>query len=184
MLLIGCLPPGRHTEQHDVYFGIGHHIADILPRLTIFWPEAKSSLHLDAWREVTLVDGFSVVVMEGKIQSSTQLFFLNLGGYKRDEFEEFHYKMLVAANDKGEAVRQARQTAFYRHTGFTRANSHIDEKYGVDVDDFFAIPEILTPYDKDHFSLVLEPAAGEAVPDEIHLGYFKIDKVQKWAPPA
>ena len=182
MILIGCLPSGRYTEQHDVYFGIGDHIADILPGLNDFWPEAKSSLHLDAWREVTVVDGYTIKVVEGKSECSIQLFFLNLGGYKRGEFEEFHYKMLVAAPGKGEAVQRAKQTVFYRHTGFTGANSHIDEKYGVDVDDVYAIPDILTPADKERYSLLLEPATAGIPPDEIHLGYFKPGKVEKWAP--
>ena len=182
MILIGCLPSGRYTEQHDVYFGIGDHIADILPGLNDFWPEAKSSLHLDAWREVTVVDGYTIKVVECKSECSIQLFFLNLGGYKRGEFDEFHYKMLVAAPGKGEAVQRAKQTVFYRHTGFTGANSHIDEKYGVDVDDVYAIPDILTPADKERYSLLLEPATAGIPPDEIHLGYFKPGKVEKWAP--
>ena len=183
MLLIGCLPPGRHIEQHDVYFGVGEHIADILPGLNHFWPEAKASLHLDAWREVTLVDGYAISVTEDKSKNcEQQLFFLNLGGYKPEEFERFHYKMIVPAIDKGEAVRKAKQTAFFRHTGFKGANSHIDEKYGVDVDDFFAIPDILPASSKERYRLIIEPAGGDLIPDEIHLGYFKPDKVEKWAP--
>jgi len=50
--------------------------------------------------------------------------------------------MIVAAGDKGEAVKQAKNTAFYKHTGFKGADSHIDKKYGVDVDDFFEIADI------------------------------------------
>jgi hypothetical protein len=30
--------------------------------------------------------------------SLAQLFFINLGGYKENEFEEYHYKMLAVAN--------------------------------------------------------------------------------------
>src|SRR5689334_21339188 len=112
-LLIGATPPGRHTEQHDVYFSIAHDIRDLLPEITAFWPETKGRFHLDAWREITLVDGYSVrVVEEQGLSSGTQLFFINLGGYKKGEFEEFHYKMLLAAADKGEAVRQAKESAF------------------------------------------------------------------------
>lgn len=184
MLLIGATPPGRHTEQHDVFFSIANDIRDILPEVTPFWPEAKGKLHLDAWREVTLVNGYSVrVVEEPGVPSDTQLFFINLGGYKKGEFEEFHYKMIVAAPEKGEAVRQAKNTAFYRHTGFKGAGSHIDDKYGVDVDDFFAIRDILPSAVKKKYSLVIEPAPEEAREDEIRLGYFKLDTAEKWAPP-
>lgn len=181
MVLIGCSPAGRNIEQHDVFFGIGNSIKDLIPDVIAFWPEAKGKLHFDAWREVSNVNGFMVqVAEEPDLSSSTQLFFINLGGYKRNEFEEFHYKMLVAAPDKGEAVRQAKQTAFFRHTGIKGANAHIDDKYGVDVDDIFAIREILSPATKKQYSLLIHPAPPNQPEDEIHLGYFLLDNVDKW----
>lgn len=183
MLLVGATPPGRHTEQHDVFFGIGQSIRDILPQLKDFWPEAKKGMHLDAWREVTLVNGFQVKVIDKPVHaSSTQLFFINLGGYKQGEFEEFHYKMIVAAPEKGEAIRMSKQTAFFRHTGFKGANAHVDDKFGVDVDDVYAIPDILPKSTKERYSLQIEPATDGHPEDEIHLGYFKLDTVDKWAP--
>lgn len=182
MLLIGATPPGRHTEQHDVFFAIGNTIKDIVPDVKAFWPEAKDKLHFDAWREVTHVNGFRVEITEGpREKTATRLFFINLGGYKRGEFEEFHYKMIVAATDKGEAVTQAKKTAFFRHTGFKGANSHIDDKYGVDVDDIYAIADILPASVKDRYSIVVTPADEGLPEDEIHLGYFKLDTVDKWA---
>lgn len=181
MALIGCSPAGRHTEQHDVFFGIGETVKDLVPDLISFWPEAKGKLHLDAWREVTAVNGHAVNVAEDQTrQSAAQLFFINLGGYKRGEFEEFHYKMVVAAADKGEAVKAAKQTAFFRHTGFKGAASHIDDKYGVDVDDVYAIRDILPASVKSKYSLNVYPAP-DAPEDEIHLGYFRLDAVDKWA---
>lgn len=182
MLLIGCTPASRHTEQHDVFFGIGETIKDLVPDLLAFWPEAEGKLHLDAWREVTVVNGYQIkVVDDSNHQSGPQLFFINLGGYKRGEFEEFHYKMVVAAADKGEAVKAAMQTAFFRHTGFKGANSHIDDKYGVDVDDIYAIRDILPASVKSRYSLDIQPASSDAVEDEIHLGYFRLDNIDQWA---
>ena len=183
MLLIGATPPGRHTEQHDVFFGIGESIRDILPQVLAFWPEAKKGLHLDAWREVTLVNGFSIeVIDQAGYTSNAQLFFINLGGYKQGEFEEFHYKMIVAAPGKGEAISLAKQTAFFRHTGFKGANAHVDDKFGVDVDDIFAIRDILPPGTKERYSLQIESALPTAKEDQINLGYFKLKTVDKWAP--
>lgn len=183
MLLVGAKPPGRNTEQHDVFFGIGTSIRELLPQVMAFWPEAKRNLHLDAWREVSLVDGFQVSVIEElSLKSTTQLFFINLGGYKQGEFEEFHYKMLIAASDKDTAIKQAKQSAFFQHTGFKKAKSHIDDKYGIDVDDIFAIPDILPASVKQRYSLLIEPANENQAIDAIHLGYFKLDAVDKWAP--
>lgn len=175
MLLIGCKPEGRHTEQHDIFFGIGNSVKDLLPDVINSWPEAKGKLHLDAWREVTNVNGFGVTVIpHQKFDNSPKLFFINLGGYKQNEFEEFHYKMIVAAGDKGEAVRQAKNTAFYKHTNFKGADSHIDDKYGVDVDDFFEIEDILPAEIKNKYSLLITQSTDSHPEDEVHLGYFKL----------
>ena len=181
MFLVGCSPQGRNTEQHDICFGIGNSIKDLIPDLLSFWPEANGTLHVDAWREVTRVDGFSVKVVKPPAKSlSSRLFFINLGGYKKNEFEEFHYKMIVVAHDKGEAVRESKQTAFYKHTGFKGAPSHVDDKYGVDVDDVFQIEDILAEEIKKKYSLSVEPAVSGEPEDEIHLGYFKLDLVDEW----
>jgi Domain of Unknown Function (DUF1543) len=33
MILLGCRPKGRHTEQHDIFFGIGNELADLKPAM-------------------------------------------------------------------------------------------------------------------------------------------------------
>lgn len=184
MLLIGCSPKGRNTEQHDVFFGIGENIREVLPHAIAFWPEAKGSMHIDAWRAVTRVNGFAVTVSDKPVSPKDHsLFFLNLGGYKRGEFEEFHYKMLVAAKDKNEAMKQAKQTAFFKHTGFKGATAHIDDKYGIDVDNVFLVKDIQPAASRSGYHLQVQPA-GDAAEDVLHLGYFRLDRVDSWAGPA
>lgn len=184
MLLIGCSPKNRYIEQHDVFFGIGDHIKDVLPQAIASWPEAGTSFHLDAWREVTMVDGNEIEVQEGEAENdSLKLFFINLGGYKKDEFEEFHYKMLVTAKDKNEAMRASKQTAFFRHTGFKGATAHIDDKYGVDVDNVYSIRDILPPGLKEKFSIRVKEKLSPEKEDIIHLGYFRPGKVEDWGNP-
>ena len=181
MVLLGCKPAGRNTEQHDVFFSIGNNINELVPSIVKFWPEAHGKIHLDAWRELTQVGEFDITI---KVKDETtsgdepgaQLFFINLGGYKPAEFEEFHYKMTVAANNKGEAIQQAKKTAFYRHVGFAGANSHVDDKYGVDVDDLYEIEDILPSAVKERFSIVLTKRTEERQ-DVIHLGYMKLDNL-------
>ncbi|WP_325645076.1 DUF1543 domain-containing protein, partial [Chitinophaga sp.] len=41
MVVLGCTLEGRHTEQHDVFFGIGNQLSDLVPDMKAFWPEAK-----------------------------------------------------------------------------------------------------------------------------------------------
>lgn len=179
MLLIGASPPERNIEQHDVFFSIGESIKDLIPGVMAFWP-GKTKLHLDAWREVTHVNGYKVEVVlktEGRPNSSYKLFFINLGGYKQNEFEEFHYKMVIAASDKAEAVKISKKTAFFRHTGFKGATAHIDDKYGVDVDDIHEIADILPAGVKEKYSILISPDQSIAE-DEVHPGYFKLTTFQ------
>lgn len=176
-VLIGCTPPGRLIEQHDIFFGIAPSLAALVPAIKASWPEAPK-IHIDAWREVTNVDGYHITVTAKRTAPLTapKLFFLNLGGYRKDEFEEYHYKLLAVADSKSEAIRQAKATAFYKHTGFKGADSHIDDKYGVDVDDLYEIEDILTEYDRQNFSLLLEKRA-VAENDLWHLGYTKLSSL-------
>lgn len=180
--MLGSTPPGRNTEQHDIFFGIAPAIKDLVPEMKAFWPEAKGNLHVDAWREVTHVNGYQIRVVpkdeaaRENEEGMPKLFFLNLGGYKAGEFDEFHYKMLVIAEDKGEAIKQARQTAFYKHTGFKGATSHIDDKFGVDVDELHQVKDILSEEVKKKYSLQILPAGTENE-DELNLGYFMLHKL-------
>ena len=181
MLLLGCTPQGRHIEQHDVFFSIGRSLAELKPLIVDFWPEAQDKIHVDGWREVKWVDGYKITVClrdqpGSNVTQYEKLFFINLGGYKQNEFEEFHYKMLAVGADKGMAIQKSLQTSFYLHTGFEGANSHVDDKYGVDVDDFFEIEDILPADQKEKYRIFIEPALENAT-DDLFLGYYKLDKL-------
>ena len=181
MILLGCRPKGRFTEQHDIFFGIGSSVKDLLPEITKSWPEAKGKIHLDAFREVNFVNGYAIEISERKEllsdEGDLKLFFINLGGYKRGEFDEFHYKMLAVANNQSEAITISKETAFYKHTGFEGAPSHVDDKYGIDVDDIFPVQEILAPVFKEKYHLnILEKEGPE---DEIQLGFFPFKKIEE-----
>ncbi|ASZ14992.1 hypothetical protein CK934_17620 [Chitinophaga sp. MD30] len=184
MLMLGCKPQGRHTEQHDIFFGIANTLRELIPDIEAFWPEAVGNIHIDAWREVNHVNGYRVQVDPRKEaqpaqqqEGSPRLFFMNLGGYKENEFDEFHYRMLVAAPEKGAAIRFAKATAFYQHTGFKGAESHIDDKYGVDVDDLYQIEEILPASTKDKYIISLHPQEDVTTNDPIQMGYFRLNKL-------
>lgn len=184
MLLLGCKPKGRNTEQHDVFFGIGESLKDLIPAINAFWPEAEGKIHIDAWREVFAVDtnrvrvcrrGFDLDMRES--QKMNKLFFVNLGGYKKDIFDEFHYKMLIVAHDISSAISQAKETAFFQYTGFAGAPSHVDDKYGLDVDDVCPVEDLLTEEMKKEWKLVINNNV-QVTPDSIHLGYLKLSKIE------
>lgn len=176
--MLGCRPKGRFTEQHDIFFGIGKTLKELVPNMKAFWPEAKGQIHIDAWREVTAVDNFKIeVVAKGTaIESKSQLFFINLGGYKENEFEEYHYKVLAVGDSLSDATKKAKETTFYKHCGFKGATSHIDDKFGIDIDDLFNVKEILTLNLIEQFELQITPTM-LFEKDQLHIGYLKIDKI-------
>lgn len=176
MLLLGCKPPGRHTEQHDVFFGIARSLRDLVPDIQAFWPE-PGKIHIDAWREVNTVDGYSIKIVpaDTSVTSDKKLFFINLGGYQENKFAEQHYIVLTVKPDRAAAFKEAKSTFFFRENNYG-GNSHIDDKYGIDVDDIYQIEDILSPGLKAKYSV--EITEGENLhADFINLGYFKLSNL-------
>jgi hypothetical protein len=182
MLLIGSKAPGRHVEQHDFFMGIATNLKDLVPHIKAFWREAGANVHIDGWREVNAVDDYQIKVILKNDAPTTQpekLFFINLGGYQENKLEEQHYVILSVNTDRALAIQQAKKTAFFKTNTIKTtkgANAHIDDKYGIDVDDIYSIEEMLTPDQKAKYHIQITPAAGLPA-DEIHLGYFKLDKL-------
>lgn len=174
MILLGCKPPGRHVEQHDFFFGIASSLKELIPEINSFWPDA-GTIHLDGWREVRVVENYQIQIRlksENKTQKGPKLFFINLGGYKQNRFEEQHYTLLTVKNDKAEAFSTAKQTLFFKE----QLSSHIDDKYGIDVDDLYEIEELLSPSQKDNYQIELIPSPG-LTEDSINIGYFKLNSL-------
>ena len=188
MVLLGCRAPGRNTEQHDIFFGIGETLKDLVPALKKSWPGTKGNIHIDAWRKVTHVDGHHIIVTAIQSQPPVQLkikelFFINLGGYKENEFNEFHYKMLVVAANLEEAKNKAKKTAFFKHVSippsvnYPNAIAHIDDKFGIDIDDAYLLKDILPATYKEKYCLTISAQDHASDNDDLHLGYFRLADV-------
>lgn len=180
MVLLGAKPLQRTVEQHDYYFGIAHSLAELVPQMRTFWPEAGSSLHIDGWQEVTHVEGYSIQV-EPKttepVKRTERLFFINLGGYQSGKLEEQHYTLLTVQQDRKGAIKTSTLTDFFKQQSIASvksASAHIDEKYGIDVDEVYRIEDVLASHITEQYQINLRPAT-EMVKDEVHLGYFKLD---------
>lgn len=177
-VILGATPKGRNIEQHDVFFGIAESLKDLVPDMKDFWTEAEGRIHLDCHQKVRFADGYEVKIVEKtNTPSEDQLYFLNLGGYKRGHFEEFHEQHLMVGKSMGEIIKRAKDTEFYKTMGFEGAVSHVDDKHGVDIDDIFNVNDILPEKMKEKYSIILEKSDAENQENEIGLGYLKIDKV-------
>jgi hypothetical protein len=181
MVLLGCKPAGRHTEQHDIFFGVATSINELVPEIKEFWKEVGDKIHIDAWREVTVVDGYELKILlrpekDASAKRTHQLFFINLGGYQHKVFGEQHYVMLSVKEDKSSALKASKETTFFQVNHTEGATSHIDDKYGIDVDDIYEIDEILSPQQRSKYKIEITPYAG-SVEDEMHLGYLKLSQL-------
>lgn len=181
MVMLGSTPQGRLTEQHDIFFGIGASLKDLVPEMKAFWPEARGKIHIDAWRQITSVDNYTIEVFTRSKEdtpSEASLFFLNLGGYKRGEFEEYHYKMVTVAKNLGIATRKVKTTTFFKHCGFEGAGaSHIDDKYGIDVDETHRVNDLLDLLYKEKYALKISKSEQPLEEDPLHIGYVKIKTI-------
>ena len=183
MLLLGSKAPGRHVEQHDYFFGIAHNLKELVPAIKAFWRGAAANIHIDGWREVKAVDGYEIsVVLKAEAiadASDNKLFFINLGGYQAGKLEEQHYVILSVKKDRALAIQEAKKAVFFQTNtiaGLKGANAHIDDKYGIDVDDIYRIDEMLIPAHKTKYHIQITPAA-DLPEDEVHLGYFRLDRL-------
>lgn len=173
MAVLGATPPGRTTEQHDIFFGINHDIKSLKKDMYVFWPDA-GQLHIDSYRAVTRVGGYEIKISEKKPDTGDlKLFFLNLGGYRPGDMEEYHYKILVVAKKMAQAIKVAKKTAFYKEYGFKGAESHIDEKYALDVDDMHKVEDLLPASVKERYSIEIVPTL-DTYEDELLVGYVKL----------
>lgn len=177
-IILGATPKGRNIEQHDVFFGIAESLKDLVPDMKDFWKEAEGKIHIDCYQEVKFADGYEVEIVEkGQKTTEDQLYFINLGGYKKGFFEEFHEHHLMVGKSMGEIVKKAKDTEFYHTMGFDGAVSHIDDKHGVDIDDIFNVSDILPEKMKEKYSIVLKKSNVENQENLMGLGYLKIDKI-------
>ena len=178
MVLLGCKPAKRNTEQHDIFFGIAPSLADLKEEMNRFWPDS-GGLHIDAWRKVTMVDGYSITAEQGSNAiKEKQLFFVNLGGYLENAFEEFHAKALIAADHKADAIKASKRIPFFKEANLDAPGgaSHIDDKYGLDVDEVFQVEDLLTSEAKSRFRLSITRSSLSTA-DVLHIGYLPFSRL-------
>lgn len=193
MIQLGGRPKGRLIEQHDMFFGVAEHISDLIPAINEHWPEVKNKWHIDSYREVTKVGEYRINWSESSLdvaENNTQglkLFFINLGGYLPNDFEEYHHKLLIVASTQADAIKQAKQSEFYKTFSFKdkdtpiNAASHVDDKRQVDVDEIYQVDSLL-PSGR----LLISPCnngeltGDQRCEDKVFVGYLSIKSFNKW----
>ena len=188
MVQLGGRPKGRLIEQHDIFFGVGNHVNELIVDINNHWPEVKNKWHIDSYRAISKVDNYAIKLVESSspVESTNglKLFFINLGGYQRGSFEEFHYKLLIVAGSQADAIKQAKQSEFYKAFTYKdkespfNAASHIDDKFEVDIDDIYNVNDLIS-----NVRLLIEPITNEShelvnADDKEYVGYLSIKNLR------
>ena len=191
MVQLGGRPKGRLIEQHDMFFGVAKQVSELIDDINQHWPEVKNKWHIDSYRAISKVDNYAIKLVEssGQVESANNLnlFFINLGGYQRGSFEEFHHKLLVVADSQADAIKQAKQSEFYKQFTFKdkgspfNAASHIDDKFEVDIDDIYNVNDLIS-----NVQLLIEPITNDShelvnADDKEYVGYLSIKNLRKLA---
>ena len=190
MVQLGGRPKGRLIEQHDIFFGVANQVRELVEDINHHWPEVKNKWHIDSYRAITKVGNHTVKLIESNNQTANdnglKLFFINLGGYQRGSFEEFHHKLLIVADNQKDAIKQAKQSEFYQQLTFKdkdtpfNAASHIDDKFQVDIDDIYDVNDLVS-----NIQILIEPTIhnshelANADEDKEYVGYLSIKNLRK-----
>ena len=73
----------------------------------------------------------------------------NYAVYNTDDLGMLYYEVFQ--------IKVAKATTFYKHFSFEGATSHIDDKYGIDVDDIYNVNDILAPIFNFHLMNFFPP---------------------------
>ena len=92
--------------------------------------------------------------------------------------EEYHHKALVVAASQKEAIASIKQSEFYQNRGYAGAESHIDDKMNVDIDDVHIVDDLIS---HAGWHLHISPAAQTATEDVWQVGYLSLSKLAKRA---
>ena len=190
MVQLGGRPKGRLIEQHDIFFGVAGKVNELIADINNHWPEVNNKWHIDSYRAITKVGNHTIKLIESNNQvannNGLKLFFINLGGYQRGSFEEFHHKLLIVADNQTDAIKQAKQSEFYQQFTYKdkdtpfNAASHIDDKFEVDIDDIYNVNDLVS-----NIQILIEPMIhnshelANADEDKEYVGYLSIKNLRK-----
>jgi len=148
VVLLGGKPEGRKIEQHDIFVGAAEELKDLVPDMELFWPNVE--LHIDGYIAFNHINEYMIEFQPriGNVPLSKdepKLYFINLGGYKSLELEEYHKKLFIVAKSLSEAVSKAKEDQFYLEgQNDSDSRSHVDDKEAID--DIICISETLRNY--------------------------------------
>ena len=124
-----------NTELHDVVFTLGEKIEDTFTDLLEKWFGLPDRLHIDSWVDLNIVEGYKISLSKKKNMSVKKLYFVNLGAYEKNRFEELHESKFMVDESKIKVKKRAKELLLVG-----KEQVHLDDLY--DVDDCIEIKKV------------------------------------------
>ena len=124
-----------NTELHDVVFTLGEKIEDTYLDLLGKWFGLPDRLHIDSWVDINIVEGYKIHLSKEKKKSNKKLYFVNLGAYEKNRFEELHESKFMVDVNKINVKKRAKELLL-----IGKEQVHLDDLY--DVDDCIEIKKV------------------------------------------
>ena len=124
-----------NTELHDVVFTIGEKIEDTYIDLLGKWFGLPDRLHIDSWVNLNIVEGYKIYLSKEKKKTNKKLYFVNLGAYEKNRFEELHESKFMVDVNKINVKKRAKELLL-----LGKEQVHLDDLY--DVDDCIEIKKV------------------------------------------
>lgn len=167
MFYIGGDFRNANIELHDVRFSLGKTPQDCYDDLRKQWWGTPSSLHIDSWAEITHADGYDVMLSAKPFEGKEKLYFLNMGGYNSEDFEEVHKNILVVAETQQEAIKKS-----------VKAQSHWKQPHKDAIMELEKAVELSKLFQEQGIFLHLNPT-GEDKPLPFVSKYIRLNRVAK-----
>ena len=124
-----------NTELHDVVFTLGEKIEDTYIDLLGKWFGLSDRLHIDSWVDLNIVEGYKICLSKQKNKSKKKLYFVNLGAYEKNRFEELHESKFMVDVNKINVKKRAKELLLVG-----KKQVHLDDLY--DVDDCIEVKQV------------------------------------------
>ena len=124
-----------NIELHDVVFTCAKDIQSSYTDLLDKWFGNPKRLHIDSWIELKYIDGYKIQLSKSKPILKEKLYFINLGGYDKNKFEELHESKFLVGPNRIDIKKRAKKSLLL---GYDQV--HTDDLY--DVDDCIEIDKV------------------------------------------
>lgn len=109
MFYIGGNAGASNIEVHDVQFVVCEDYKQAIPTLKSLWFGDADKIHIDGYQPMTWADGYDIEISDTAVDNAGErLYFVNVGGYQKDDIKEAHAFALFVAKNPEEAKEKAK----------------------------------------------------------------------------